>query len=400
MGEIADVDISLSKDITDTDDVSTSTSLLSSQPYSRKEDVVRLRKYRIRKLRKLVDKCRIKNIRFPMYYVRISTNLAKNVDAVTDVELLDLTTECLQSLGSDFDTETESSSSDSSNEHRPISKKVKKRKGTFLTRSPPAFDKTNPYNTNWHHSYSCSERSGNFFPRTWITPQEQQDIFNQGGYYSVQGGAKLRQAESYTSPSLELYPEKNPPAHYGNRLMFKHETGLGPIMETNREFTRLSEGQGQGNPEYPLWQHQTEQETLPMDVNIGHSGQTDSFDSVVKSSQSRQSEHIPASFDVETPQLTSTPNEDEQPAIRRVCQAKGKPLTLLRLQAAARKNKNFGESSDEYSSVATDMSAREVAPEPEPMEINVSLTIFYKFEVYICNQTSLLCTSSNKKNLL
>ena len=83
-----------------------------------------------------------------MYYVRISTNLAKNVDAVTDAELLDLTTECLQSLGSDFDTETESSSSDSFNEHRPISKKVKKRKGTFLTRSPPAFDKTNPYNTN------------------------------------------------------------------------------------------------------------------------------------------------------------------------------------------------------------------------------------------------------------
>ena len=99
-GEIADVDISLSKDITDMDDVSTS--LLSSQLYSRKEDVVHLRKYRIRKLRKLVDKCRIKNIRFPMYYVRISTNLAKNVDAVTDVELLDLTTECLQSLGSDF----------------------------------------------------------------------------------------------------------------------------------------------------------------------------------------------------------------------------------------------------------------------------------------------------------
>ena len=182
--------------------------------------------------------------------------------------------------------------------------------------------------------------------------------------------------------------------------MFKHETGLGPIMETNREFTRLSEGQGQGNPEYPLWQHQTEQETLPMDVNIGHSGQTDSFDSVVKSSQSGQSEHIPASFDVETPQLTSTPNEDEQPAIRKVCQAKGNPLTLLRLQAATRKNKNFGESSDEYSSVATDMFAREVAPEPEPMEINVSLTIFYKFEVYICNQTSLLCTPSNKKNLL
>ena len=133
MGEIGDVDISSSKDITDTDDVSTS--LLSSQPYSRKQDVMHLRKYRIRKLRKLVDKCCVKNIKFPMYYVRISKNLARNIKAVTDAELLELTTECLQSLGSDCDTETESSSSDSSNEHRP-SKKVKNRKGSFLTHSP------------------------------------------------------------------------------------------------------------------------------------------------------------------------------------------------------------------------------------------------------------------------
>ena len=186
----------------------------------------------------------------------------------------------------------------------------------------------------------------------------------------------------------ELYPDsmRNMPAHYGNREMFKHKTSLGPMMETNHEykfdtvqqhsFTRVS--QAQGNPEYPLRQHQTEQQTLPMDLNIVNSAQTDSFDAgkvdpTLLSSQSAQNDHIPSSFDVQTPQFTSMPNEDKELPIERVCQAKGDPSFLLNLQST--RNKNLGESNNDYSSMPTDLSAREIE-QPKPRERNVSLNIF------------------------
>ena len=59
------------------------------------------------------------------YYVHINTKMAKDPLTCTDTELVELTTECLQALGSDYEPSGDSSSSDSSSEY--IHKKVKVR---------------------------------------------------------------------------------------------------------------------------------------------------------------------------------------------------------------------------------------------------------------------------------
>ena len=162
------------------------TSLLSAIKTD-ESDAIRLRRYHERKIRKLVDKCRVKNIRFPYKYMQISSKLAMNIASCTDAELIELTTECIQSLGSDNETGGESSSSDSSSE--PVRKKTRVKK-SLLTPMPERFDRTYPYNSAWFdnsatHSYSCQTHrprdvymAGTMrFPHP-ITPQEQHDIFH------------------------------------------------------------------------------------------------------------------------------------------------------------------------------------------------------------------------------
>ena len=124
-----------------TDFSNENTSLLTA-PCSRDSDEKQLRRYRERKLKKLVDKCRVKNIHFTQYYVEISSKMAVDPKSCTDEELIDLMTECLTSLGSD-DECTGGSSSDSSGEVERSKVEVKK---DLLTPTPKKFDKTNPYN--------------------------------------------------------------------------------------------------------------------------------------------------------------------------------------------------------------------------------------------------------------
>ena len=161
------------------------TSLLSAQ-HSDEGDSARLRKYRERKLCKLVYKCRVKNIRFMQYYIRISTKMAKDPSTCTDTELVELTMDCLQALGSDYEPSGNSSSSDSSSEH--IHKKVKVKKG-FLTPMPKSFDRTNPYNQAWcteqynpcaqQFGYQRDVLIGGQQHQQWqrLTPQQQHEIF-------------------------------------------------------------------------------------------------------------------------------------------------------------------------------------------------------------------------------
>ena len=152
-------------------------------------------------IRKLVDKYRKKNIRFPQHYVNLSSKLAEDITLCTDAILIYLTTECIQSLGSD-DSERESSSSDSSNE--PVQKKVKTKKGGLLTPTLKSFDRTNPYNQAWSqhgshvHTY-CLGRTDvtiggaqHSIPR--LTPQQQHDIFQSQVYGTIP-----------QLPSLETY---------------------------------------------------------------------------------------------------------------------------------------------------------------------------------------------------
>ena len=128
------------------------TSLLTV-PNSRDSDEKRLRRYHERKLKKLVDKCHVKNICFTQYYVEISSKMAVDPKSCTDEELIDLMTECLTSLGSD-DEHTGGSSSDSSSEVEHSSVKVEVNKD-LLTPTPKKFDKTNPYNQAW--AFKCQQ---------------------------------------------------------------------------------------------------------------------------------------------------------------------------------------------------------------------------------------------------
>ena len=178
------------------------TSILSAIKSSRHGEN-RLQMYHERKIRKLVDKCRKKNIRFPQHYVNLSSKLAEDITLCTDAELIDLTTECIQSLGLDH-SECDSSSSDSSNE--PMWKKIKTKKVGLLTPMPKSFDRTNPYNQAWSqpgkhvHTY-CLGRTdvmigGAQCSIPCLTLQQQHDIFQAQVYGTIP-----------QSPSLETYPQ-------------------------------------------------------------------------------------------------------------------------------------------------------------------------------------------------
>ena len=111
-------------------------------------------KYSIRKLKKLVDKCCKKRIHFPKKFCEISKRLAKDADLITDNEIIELCTECFESLNNmGCMSESNSSSSDSSSEK--IQKKKKRSSNTgLLVSSPPELDPTNPYNVAYsYHSY-------------------------------------------------------------------------------------------------------------------------------------------------------------------------------------------------------------------------------------------------------
>ena len=174
------------------------TLLLLAIKHTHADDSTCLRKYCERKIRKLVDKCRLKNICFPQYFVAISTKVAENISNCTDNELIELMTECIQSLGSDSDSDRDSSSSDSSGETER--RKVKKtHTGSLLTLTPKSFDRTNPYNSMWiqqrqplHQAFHCAVHRDLMIGgahHLCAMPQQQHDIFH---------------AQVYGWPSLEM----------------------------------------------------------------------------------------------------------------------------------------------------------------------------------------------------
>ena len=146
----------------------------------------------------------LKNICFPQYFVTISTKVAENISNCTDNELIELITECIQSLGSDNYSDHDSSSSDSSGETER--KKVKKTcTGSLLTPTPKSFDRTNPYNSMWiqqrqplHQALYCAMRDlmigGARHSHAML--QQQHDIFH---------------AQIYGWPSLEMSGMPPPP---------------------------------------------------------------------------------------------------------------------------------------------------------------------------------------------
>ena len=135
------------------------TSFLCSQNSEKEEDFVMLRQRAIRKFKRLVDKCHKKWIKFSQKYFNISKWLVSNPSSVTDTELMELRTECLESFEACNVSFSSSSTSESCLEE-PLKVKKKKLKRKSLVQSPPMYDPTNPYNVAYKMNpmYSCGTR--------------------------------------------------------------------------------------------------------------------------------------------------------------------------------------------------------------------------------------------------
>ena len=100
-------------------------SLFSSQSIVKSDDESHMRQYKLRKVKKIVAKCRIRKIKFDKYFVNLSYQLAQDEDSLSMAELEKLRVECNEALGSDYRS-TESSLSDSSAEKKKTQRKKKK----------------------------------------------------------------------------------------------------------------------------------------------------------------------------------------------------------------------------------------------------------------------------------
>ena len=123
-------------------------SFLCSQ-HSDKEDSSKMRERSVRKLKKLVDKCCRKRIKFSTKYFDISKRLAAETDSVTDQEIYDLRSECLESLGT-LNVSFSSSTSDSSLEKDNDPSRPKKLKRTKSLVHSSIYKRPDPYNLHYH----------------------------------------------------------------------------------------------------------------------------------------------------------------------------------------------------------------------------------------------------------
>ena len=150
-----------------------------------------------------------------------------------DDELTELTTECLQSLGSDRETSTDSNSSDSSGE-KPPRKKMKTKLALLSPQSSGVpLPIKNPYNQDWHfhrghtvphfhtfvhghnngyrmqHQGGCSTASAQPRFANRLIQQEQHDIFAHQGFYPLTFGhpTRTQPPAHIPNPSLEQFPQ-------------------------------------------------------------------------------------------------------------------------------------------------------------------------------------------------
>ena len=100
-------------------------------------DESRLRDYKLRKVSKLVRRCRTKNIKFDKKYVDLSYELTTSPETMTMADIEALRVECTEGLGSDYC----STDSDSDNE---IKRQMRRKKKPGLLIAD--YNQSNPYN--------------------------------------------------------------------------------------------------------------------------------------------------------------------------------------------------------------------------------------------------------------
>ena len=100
----------------------------------------RLRGYKFWKVSKLLNKCRVKNIKFDKHFIDLSYTLLNTPESMMMAQMEELRVECTEALGSDYSSTD--SASDSENEHKCQIQK-KKKPGLLVA----ACEQFNPYKT-------------------------------------------------------------------------------------------------------------------------------------------------------------------------------------------------------------------------------------------------------------
>ena len=119
-------------------------------PKNAADDNTRIREYHIRKLKHLIDKCYRKRLRFHYKYVEISQRLAHNTNMVSDIELDELRSECVESLSMAGKPSSTSSSSESDDEHlRNKMRKFKKKSPSRVLPSDTSYSSNSSYNMQY-----------------------------------------------------------------------------------------------------------------------------------------------------------------------------------------------------------------------------------------------------------
>ena len=115
------------------------------------DDNSRIREYHIRKVKHVIDKCYRRKLRFPKKYVDISQRLGLNTNMVSDREIEELRSECLEALSMAGKPETSSSSSSESADEarRSKTRKLKKKSPSRILPSDTSYSSNSSYNVQY-----------------------------------------------------------------------------------------------------------------------------------------------------------------------------------------------------------------------------------------------------------
>ena len=110
-----------------------------------------IREYHIRKVKNVIDKCYRRKLRFPKKYVDISQRLGLNTNMVSDREIEELQSECLEALSMAGKTETSSSGSGESADEarRSKTRKLKKKSPSRILPSDTSYSSNSSYNVQY-----------------------------------------------------------------------------------------------------------------------------------------------------------------------------------------------------------------------------------------------------------
>ena len=208
-----------------------------------RDEVEVLRKYRERKARKSVRRCKAKGLKFSKRICSVTSDLFRDPENVSDAALTELTQVCIEALGSDFDMdEAQSGGSDvsSSSDEEMRSKRFKKQKTDkklYELDSPPR-RRRNPFghadsDADYYSAKQHNTRRLGSLGRNTLYERQQLHFRNQA---RINWDAYSRERESGYGQFKDYSPPQEQDQYFDPRI-------------GNPQF-RLNEAQLQQRPQY------------------------------------------------------------------------------------------------------------------------------------------------------